>query len=75
MENPIAEIASVSAAPHTVLSTTIEPIASLFCWLFVVVLFTVVAAGEEVEIVLALVEVVVVEELVAVANTTSDEVD
>jgi len=63
----------VSAAPHKVLSTTIKPIASLL-WLFVVVPFAVVAAGEEVRVVLATAEVVVTEELVVVANGRPDEV-
>lgn len=45
------------------LSTTIEPIAAL-CWLFVVVLFTVVGACEEAGGVLSTTKVVVVEEIV-----------
>jgi len=37
------EITSESAAPNTVLSTTVEPMAELPCWLFVVAPFPVVA--------------------------------
>ena len=44
---PIAERASVNAAPHRVLSTMTEPIAPLF-WLLVVVPFT--AVGVTVEV-------------------------
>lgn len=42
---PIAERASVNAAPHRVLSTMIKPIAALF-WLLVVVPFTAVVVAD-----------------------------
>jgi len=73
-EKPIAETASVNAAPHSVLSTMMEPMAALF-WLLVVVPVGVAAVVEIGRDVLGVTVGVVVVEVVDVNVDVKVEVD